>query len=275
MPTIRVASWNVEGRLSNIEPAKRGKSNDIISAIESLDADILVLLEAHSENSSQELKSLNKLKELGYYIYEAPYDDDLKTRSAYTDQLSMLLLSKNKIANIKVVKLGNLRNCIVATTEDGYRIIGIHFDDRTEATRIRQSNDLSKLVNKSNMPTVVMGDFNAMHGEDIWPSKFLRSKLILQLSQIVLPALSVRAVDMARGEALNNLELKTGLVDADTKHRPTVTPQSRGFEWLPNIRLMQIDHIFLSKSIKVDNFSIEKDHGSDHRAISATISIPQ
>ena len=272
MPEIRVASWNVEGRLSNVESPKRGKPADIINAIKSINSDILVLLEAHSENSVDELNVLKDLKTIGYHVYNVPYNDDLKVRTdAYTTQLSMLLLSKLEVTKFDIFKLGNIRNCFAAVINDKFRIIGVHLDDRSEENRIKQVTDLSKIVNNSDLPTAVMGDFNTMHGEDVWPSKFLRSRPIRQLSKVVLPIISIRAVDMARGEALKALELATNLVDIDTKHKPTVTPKSRGLEWLPSIRLMQIDHILVSKNTKANNFIIKKDNGSDHRAITATI----
>ena len=272
MSEIRAASWNVEGRLSNAESLKRGKPTDIINAIKSINSDILVLLEAHSENSVDELNALKGLKAIGYHVYNVPYNDDLKSRTdAYTTQLSMLLLSKLEVTKFDIFKLGDIRNCFAAVINNKFRIIGVHLDDRSEENRIKQVADLSKIVNNSDLPTAVMGDFNTMHGEDIWPSKFLRSQPIRQLSQIILPIISIRAVEMARGEALKTLELATNLVDIDTRHRPTVTPKSRGLEWLPSIRLMQIDHILVSKNTKANNFIIEKDDGSDHRAIAATI----
>ena len=88
MSEIRAASWNVEGRLSNAESLKRGKPTDIINAIKSINSDILVLLEAHSENSVDELNALKGLKAIGYHVYNVPYNDDLKSRTdAYTTQL--------------------------------------------------------------------------------------------------------------------------------------------------------------------------------------------
>jgi len=273
MSQLRISSWNVEGRLSETKTIKRAKPNDIVKAIKSLNSDILVLLEAHSENTIDELATLGQLKDMGYYVYNAPYSDDLKTRpDAYTSQLSMVLLSKFKIDKFDIYKLGDIRNCFTATIDNKIRIIGVHLDDRSEENRIKQVTDLSKIINKSNIKTVVLGDLNTMHGEDIWPSKFLRSRPIRWLAQIILPIISTRAVEMARGEALKLLEVKTGLIDADINHRPTVTPKSRDLEWLPSIRLMQIDHIYISKNIGVSNFAIGKDKGSDHRAISATIS---
>jgi endonuclease/exonuclease/phosphatase family metal-dependent hydrolase len=120
-----------------------------------------------------------------------------------------------------------------------------------------------------------MGDFNAMHGEDVWPSRFLRSRFMRALAHVVMPDISMRAVEMARGEALSLLESATDLTDADPRHQPTTTPKMRGREWMPSIRLMQIDHIFTSSNVTVEEFSIADDGGADHRAISARISLDE
>ncbi len=69
------------------------------------------------------------------------------------------------------------------------------------------------------------------------------------------------------------LKLRTNLTDADPKKRPTTTPKMRGQEWMPSIRIAQIDHIFVSPEIEVSDFRIARDGGSDHRAISATVKV--
>jgi endonuclease/exonuclease/phosphatase family metal-dependent hydrolase len=39
------------------------------------------------------------------------------------------------------------------------------------------------------------------------------------------------------------------------------------------VRLAQIDHMLVSPVIKVDSFKIGRDGGSDHRSITATLTI--
>lgn len=274
---IKIASWNVEGRLSNLAPSGRGNAVQIMSNIEALRADIMVLVEAHTEESLDSLTSRQGLTDLGYQIHNIAYNDDLKLRAdTYADQLSMMLLSKYPIRNFETLKLGNLRNCMIATIEINnqlIRVIGLHLDDRLEETRLRQISDLIKEISKSKLPTIVMGDFNAMHGEDLWPAKMLRSKFSRFFSHIFFPSLSGRAIGMAEGKTLKQLEENTGLIDIDKSHRPTTTPKIRNFEYLPSIRLIQIDHIYASKNIKISDFSISADGGADHRAVSVKISI--
>lgn len=276
---LRIGSWNVEGRLSDSGVTNRGKPSHIIAAIKKLSVDILVLLEAHSEDSIDNLTSHKQLLDMGYYLHSVNYKDDLASRKdTYAKQLSLMLLSKLPIEKFEIIRLADFRNAFIATffenkTNQRFRVIGLHLDDRLESTRLNQISDLSKIVNQSNLPTIVLGDFNAMHGDDLWPAKFLRQRPIRLLANFVLPIISLRAIEMARGETLRLLQSSTGLCDADTKHRPTTTPKMRGLEWMPSIRLIQIDHIFITSSIIVNKFQIAPDGGADHRAIIATIDI--
>jgi endonuclease/exonuclease/phosphatase family metal-dependent hydrolase len=278
--SLRIASWNIEGRLSVLESKHRASSDKIIDSIKEIDADALLLIEAHSETSLDKLDTVRKkLQQIGYYLYDIPYSDDMKERTDTTyEQLSLMFLSKLPVDKFEIVKLGNFRNVFIVTLREPksnqlIRIIGLHLDDRLEKTRLNQVRDLIKIVNKSKMPTIVMGDFNAMHGEDLWPAKFLRSKIVRWLARLILPSIFIRATEMAKGEALKLLESQTNLSDIDPAHQPTTTPKMRGLEWLPSIRLIQIDHIFASKNIKTRDFKITPDLGSDHRAIITTLDI--
>lgn len=275
---LQIASWNIEGRLSKTNTKKRGSPDQITNSIRKIDADVLVLLEAHSENSLDNLESVQQLADMGYRLFSVPYQDDLASRSdTYTHQLSLMLLSRLPIDSFKTIRLGDTRNALIATMQDKskqpFRIIGLHLDDRSESTRLRQVQDLSKIIYESQLPTIVVGDFNAMHGEDLWPAKLLRSKSSQLLANFILPNITLRTIEMARGETLKLLQINTGLRDVDTKHRPTTTPKMRGLEWMPSIRLIQIDHIFVSNNIKVNRFKIAHDGGSDHRAITANLTI--
>jgi endonuclease/exonuclease/phosphatase family metal-dependent hydrolase len=270
---LKIASWNIEGRLSNIglQP-QRGSSSQIIQQIKSINADLLILLEAHSELTLDDLKSHHQLTSMGYKIYNVPYGDDTpKRQDAAVPRLSMMFLSKLPVKKFDIIKLGNFRNAFMAQvgSDKLIQVVGLHLDDRSENTRLQQIGDLIKIIGQPKLPTIVSGDFNAMHGEDRWPAHFLRNPIVQAITHIVLPNLAERATEMARGETIKLLESKTGLVDADKSHRPTTTPKMRGQEWLPSIRLIQIDHMFISKDITVKHFQVMPDGGADHRAIVA------
>ena len=277
--TIKIASWNIEGRLSIPDSKKRGSSQQIVSSIKQLNADILVLLEAHTEKSIKDLKSYQQFIDMGYIIQDIPYEDDTALRTdTYTDRLSLIFLSKLPIGKVEIIRLGNLRNAIsvvISKTKNNksFQVIGLHLDDRSEETRIKQIKDLTKIINLSNIPTIVMGDFNSIHGDDLFPAKFLQTKFVRKLAHFIFPKIALKAVEMAQGKALKLLISKTNLSDADPKHQPTATPKMRDREWLPSIRLIQIDHIFVSPEITIKNFQIAPDNGSDHRSIEAEIKI--
>jgi endonuclease/exonuclease/phosphatase family metal-dependent hydrolase len=274
--SIKIASWNIEGRLSGTGAKRRGTPEKIIDMIRRINADVLVLIEAHGETSLDNLKSRQKLQDMGYHLNNVPYQDDTPSRAdTSAELLSLMLLSKFPVEKFDIIRLGDFRNAFSAQIqykEQSFRIFGIHLDDRQETTRLKQIDDLEKIINQSKLPTVVVGDFNAMHGDDIWP-KLLHSRPVKSLAKLLVPAISLRASEMATGNTLRLLQLTTGLTDADPRHRPTTTPKMRGQEWLPSIRLIQIDHIFVSKKIKVNNFKIMPDGGADHRAIVAELSL--
>lgn len=274
---MKVASWNIEGRLSNVSTKHRGSPKQILNNILSINADIMILLEAHSESDINNLSIINKIKSQGYYIYSVPYDDDLQNRSDANDKrLSMVLISRFIIVDFKIVKLGGIRNCIIASfsyNNELITFIGVHLDDRNEKNRLKQTDTLIREISNINERIIIAGDFNTMHGEDA-RSKLLRNNCMLSLSKYILPSITQRAVEMAKGGSLLAIE-KAGLVDADKNHSPTTTLKMRGMEWLPSIRIIQIDHIMITKDFNVKKYVVYVDGGSDHRAISADLNIQQ
>ena len=273
---IIISSWNVEGHLSDLARKGRGGTKQIVDEIKNIRADIFVLLEAHSNKSIKKLPSYREFLNMGYSVYDVEYDDDLDSRTdTYAHRLSMLFLCKYPISKIEIHKLGKLRNCFVAIVNVGsnkqLRVIGIHLDDRSEETRLEQAYDLTGIINSSSIPTVLLGDFNAMHGEDFWPSKLMQTKLSKTASNFIFPKLSKRVIEMAEGKTLKFIESNTDLTEADASHQATITPKNRNYKFLPSVPLIQIDHIFVSKGVKINKYLVTKDSGSDHRAIVADL----
>jgi len=275
--TLKVASWNIEGRLSPLAINRRGTPEQIIREIERLNTDVVFLPEAFATgNFAEEIRQA--LTALGYELYATTYDDGGPVRTEIAvDQPSMLLLSRVPLRQRKTIRLGDLRNAIVAhihdpTSRQTLRIIGVHLDDRSEALRLQQVPDLIRLVQSSDEPTVMLGDFNAMQ-YDSAPAKLLRSPMMKFVVPNFVPGLGRRVVEMACGETLQQLQAATGLRDVDPAFRPTTTPKMRGHEWLPSICLIGIDHMLLSPHMSAQNFRVSPDGGSDHRAISAMITL--
>jgi endonuclease/exonuclease/phosphatase family metal-dependent hydrolase len=277
---MKIASWNVEGRLTSRTSKKRGTPEHILKGIEALDADIVVLPEAYSGAPASGVE--NRLRELGYkYWQDAKYNErDRKKENMSADDLHIRVLSRLAILKTEQLRWNDARGMLAITVEDPatdhlVRIIATHLDDRSEERRLAQIEDAIAFINSSNLPTVMMGDFNAMHN-DKW-SRLISSKVVKSLSMLIphegAQGLALRLTEMATGVTLGELEKRTGLRDIDSSHSPTTTPKLYGIEWMPSIRMAQIDHIFVSPEIRAVNFKIAKDGGSDHRAISADITI--
>lgn len=275
--TLKVASWNIEGRLSPLAINNRGTPEQILREIERLNVDIFVLLEAFGPDMfAEEIQAA--LMKLGYQMYHVPYDDGGPVRTEIAvEEPSMLLLSKIPVLRQETVRFGDLRNSIVVIVKDPesgreLRVLGVHLEDRAENMRLQQVPDIVKFVEAEPIPTIIMGDFNAMHGGD-WQARLLRNPIIRRFARASGLSVARRICDMAIGSTLELLQQKTGYRDADPHHHPTTTPKMRGREWLPSVRLVQIDHMLVSPEVRVSQFKVGADGGADHRAISAMITL--
>ncbi|MFI5212689.1 MAG: endonuclease/exonuclease/phosphatase family protein [Candidatus Saccharimonadales bacterium] len=273
---LRVAAWNVEGRLSNLADGRRGTPAHILEGIAALDADIIVLPEAYVNKPQTGVD--RELASLGYSWQDVRYDDSDRG-NVFSGQMPYLrILSRLPITTTHTVQFGGLRRLLVVTVQDtqsmqSLRIVATHLDDRTEERRLMQIDDMISLLSQHSMPTLVMGDFNAM-----WPGGraiLLRSRLVASLVRCLphgfIKSASLRVLEMASGTTMKRLKSELNLHDADARHQATTTPKMRQMVYMPSIRLIQIDHILLTATIKSTDFKVARDGGSDHRAISTTI----
>ena len=276
---MRVASWNIEGRLTRFAGAgKRGSPEQILEVIERLDCDILVLPEASNANDI-EPAIMHKLKELGYSVQTAFYNEvGDRTYKALTEP-TIKLLSRLEVIDFHELRLGDIRTMLVADVvepdaKSPVRIFGLHIDDRNETNRLNQIEDVLPCVNDSPYPVVMMGDFNAMHRHSL-PARFLRKKIVRfavdKFPHKRIKDILIRLSGMAVGDTLRRIEEGSDLQRTNLAMRPTTTPKMRGQEWMPSIRMAQIDHMYVSPQITATNFHIARDGGSDHRAISAEL----
>lgn len=279
---MKVAAWNVEGRLAfYLERQEgRGSPSHILKGIAALDADVIVLPEAY--NGTRAAKDVETaLKSLGYEWIETPYDDpDREEEIALYGKSHIRILSRIGFVSKEIVRFGGIRNLPVATVIDPdsgelVRIIGVHLEDRSEARRQKQIDDIVSFIKHVPAHTIALGDFNAM-----WTGipAFLLGSLVTSLFARLLPSGDLpselsRLREMAKGTTMRRLRDEAGLHDADSRHRATVTPKKRNFPYLPSVRLCQLDHILFSSTLRATEFTIYKDRGSDHRAISAEVTV--
>ena len=272
---MKVASWNVEGRLTLVTKKRRGTPAKILEMIRRIDADVLILPEAYIGHPAPGVDA--DLRKMGYTWRDARYEerDDEHTNDNY-----IRVLSKYEILESISLRWGDIRGLLSVEIKDPasgqiVRFIATHLDERSDDRRYMQLKDAIDFINSSTVPTVMLGDFNAMHYDQ--RSKFIRNRMIQNISSRI-PHEETRGrgamlTEMASGNSLKFLESKTNLRDVDLRHQPTTTPKLKGAEWMPNIRIAQIDHIFVSPDIESENFKVARDGGADHRAISVNISI--
>lgn len=277
---MKIASWNIEGRLSNLATDERGTPEKIVAAIRELDADILVHPEAFGTDPEVTDAIKAALGGLGYVCTSVAYDD-LVSRGgkAVVPNPHLMIMSRVPIISHEIIRPGNLRNMLAVQVTDPetgkqLRVIGIHLEDREEVLRLKQITPLIEYINDSDVATVMMGDFNAMP-PNTFKSRLIHSGVVRDPATLI-PHKHMRYViqrlsDMASGTTIAKLMKETRLVNTDPSLQSTTTPKMRRMEWMPSIPFAKIDWIFVSPDIEYENLAVSPDLGSDHRALSLEI----
>jgi endonuclease/exonuclease/phosphatase family metal-dependent hydrolase len=273
---MKIMAWNVEGRLSRQTTRRRGTPQAILRRIEQLDADVGVLTESHVGAPCNGVN--DRLEELGYQWHDIDYHDKGST-SEKTG--AMRVISRLGAVAVAAARWGDVRNMLVVDVVDPasqipVRLIPTHLVSSSAEDRLAQMDDIIPYINSCDQPTIMMGDFNEMHGEDL-RSRIIGSRAVHMIADCMptrIKRVAQQWIDMTGGKALARLGNETDLRDADPRHRCTETPKMQAFEaWMPSVRLAQLDHMFISPNIQVAHFAIGRDGGSDHRDISAKCTI--
>jgi len=276
---ITFASWNVEGRLSGYQKQGRGTASQIVEGIAALDADIVVLPEAFLEKPAEGVDK--RLRELGYTIHDIAYGDkDRDWSREFMGKMNYLrVLSRLAISQVEEVAWADTRRLLsfhVTDPETGEEVLVLptHLDDRSEKQRMDQAEDAATYIEKAGMPTVMLGDFNAMWKKG--RGRFFGSQIMRLIARLVpherIRNKAVQFTDMATGATLRRLA-DVGLRDADATRQPTVTPKMRAALFMPSVPLGQVDHILVSNELEAADYWVSPDMGSDHRAVTATVSV--
>lgn len=277
---IRIVSWNVEGRLGWVSAKGRGTPQQIVDRLLAQDADVIFLPEAYGQDVANGIDT--QFIERGYQFYDVSYRDEGKSNTAGGDNPHNRFLSRLPVVRQELLRFGDVRTLQaiqVADPSTGQLIcmLGIHFDDRTESQRLRQVEDVITYLGQQKTQVVLMGDFNAMYG-DAKIAGLLRSRALRLgawlFHRYFIGTVLVRIADMAKGTTLSSLLKAVDLRTVNERHRATTTPKMRRTSWLPSIRLLEIDHILISSGLIAKSFTIDADGGSDHRLLSAVISVP-
>lgn len=276
MSVTTVATWNVAEGLGHTD-----RSPEIVEAAKRFDADVMAFPDAywldnplHTTNDPEQVEiAKESFAQEGYEAHAVQYD-----RPGHFPGRHLLLLSRveGEFDVVDAAGLATARLTIPAEDGASLQIVGVHFDDQSEDTRVQQAEELAvNLSTSSRMDTVVIGDFNAMNGLSR-RARLLRSfvgRSAARLSsdlkprnafeeQNGRPSKMKRLVDMADGRTMQAL-FDSSLRDADKEGRATVPDK------LP---LFSLDHIMVSQIVHVDDYQVHPATGlSDHRAVSAKL----
>lgn len=281
---LRIVTWNAEGMFApahhrTIPDAqflarrtRRASTSDALAVIRQLDADIITIPE-FGVVGELPLEARDSLAELGYALFEFPYDDE------YEPPIEMAILTRLPVVSHKTYRLGEHRSVgsvVVQAGQAQLRVVAVHLDDKKESTRLLEAKDLADIVSSEKRPVLLMGDFNAMHRDD-WFARIVRSRLLRAFAQLLpkghLQYVLVRLAEMGKGEVIDYLQGLDTIQNLDTGLQRTITPKQYGLEWLPAVHLAKIDWIFSSKGIAAKSYTAHSDVGSDHRPIIAEITL--
>ncbi|HUD10226.1 MAG TPA: endonuclease/exonuclease/phosphatase family protein [Candidatus Saccharimonadales bacterium] len=279
--SIKVAAWNLKNGLGD-----ETRSGQIVEEIKKLDADIVVLPEASQEEDLQDVvdelrqeftENNGYVVDDGYMVGAALYED----KDRRLDRHGMIVLNRLFIGSCVVEESLGDRNGMYVETSDPdtstpftFHAFGVHFDDRSEASRLQQAQATDFFLRRfDGTPRIIAGDFNSMPRQAIRSGVGRVARLLpARYPTTERPHISPikrganvlhRFGAMASGGTLQMLEA-VGFEDADPDHQPT---------W-PNAHpRFQLDHIMVSGEAHAFPFQVHdrSDGLSDHRAISATI----
>lgn len=264
--------------------SSQDRTDEYLQIIHKQDPDIVIFTEAYKEDSETSISfATDQLERQGYAVLSGAYDDS----DGRQDKHGILLAVRRKLLNAgELPRLGrpggrNFAECRIADGSRTIHFIGMHMNDRSEAKRQAELDDLLLAVDAENVPTIIAGDLNTMHHTDARGKAFRKARLIHALVALkVWPksepkgvpepntfarkgSLYFRKHEMAGGKTLERLE-NAGFMDADSGHQPTYPADSPA---------MQLDHIMLSPHFTVRTFTVLPAGSSDHLGIVATVAL--
>ncbi len=252
--SVKIGAWNVSGALGKPEMAPV-----VLEMMQRIGADVWVLSEALDIN--EDLLVREDFERDGFEV-------QIVDREITDTRGDKMLVVLNRLGP-KATKLalahrqGASADISLASDGKAIRVVGAHFDDRREQSRLDMAQAFIDYKNANpNVPTILAGDINAMHGDDDI-AKLLQSRRV-RLAAFLIPMprnLDGRLVAMADGRTMALLE-QADMQDADSLHQPTMH--------YPIIPGVQLDHIMHPSEVRATNFEAHATY-TNHRAITATI----
>lgn len=278
---MKIASWNTEGRLTRFaQYGKRGSPEHILDEIEGYDADVVVLPDAYRQDPEEGVNQ--RLHAMGYDWHDVAYHDEGREELYEGKMPHMRIMSRIALVDVGVTRWDDVRSLATAVVEDVdgqvYDVFGVHLDDRYSRTRKGQVVAMGEEINERKMQNnaiIATGDWNERHKK--------QGRIVslgvgaVRACATAIPHATVRyygttVTDMLGGESIHYFEQVTGMRGLDPLHRPTTTPKIHGgLEWLPSVRVLQLDHMYATETVRDSGLIIARDGGSDHRAIMSTV----
>lgn len=253
-------------------------SDEYLRIIRELSPDVALFTEAYKAGTEKAVQpAINQLKAAGYEILHGPYDE----QDGRKDRHGILLAVRSSLVSPKkprLTRIGehNIVECWLRyKKEQPIHFLGMHLNDRSEAKRQAELNDLLQLIDTHNMPTIISGDLNTIHRSEAKGKTFRTARRIhllvrLRLHPITHPtgqpmpnnhgrrgSIFYRLHEMASGRTIKRLE-ENGFTDADPTHQPTLPADSP---------YAQLDHTLVSRHFTVKDFAVLAAGSSDHRGI--------
>lgn len=263
--------------------SKSDTAEEYLEIMQSIQPDVAVFTEAYKAGDETAIKKpVEQLESLGYKVFHGPYDE----QDGRKDRHCIMLVARTSLLSTKKPRLTRVgeHNIVESwlTLKKGQHIhlLGMHLNDRNEAKRQAELDDLLRLIN-IHTPTILTGDMNTIHKKEAKGKTFRKAKWVHLLVRLKLHpktdptgrpmpnnrgrrgSIFYRIHEIASGKTIRRLE-ENGLTDTDPTHLPTFpahTPYA------------QLDHTLISHHFVVSRFERLAEGSSDHRGIVVELEI--
>lgn len=259
---VEIVSWNLLDHLN--DPLVQ---HEIING----EPDLGIFPEATAEDVPLEKSTLVTFRNAGYNVFEQKYDDT----DGRADRHRLVAIAKPEhIADVSSVSLAG-RNVFLFNLANGAQFMGGHWDDRTEARRMRMTTEALQWLGRD---AIVAGDLNAMHRRGVTTSLLRAARPVANMLPASDPvpgqktprlqragSVGQRLTQMASGTTLRAFT-NAGFQDADPRKQPTMKKGPIA---------VQLDHILYRGNVSVVHPTEASDSQglSDHLKIQARLRI--
>lgn len=252
---------------------KRALPSDGLSMLDELSADVVVIPEFGTiDRITKEVR--HELTLRGYSLHTTAY------RANRSNGSGLAVLSRLEVISSSDIDFGSkdrhmIELIVKSKSDEKIRVLGVHLDDRRESYRMQEVQGVCDfLATTPAMPTLLAGDFNAMHRKS-WLARCMRLNTVWWLAQRVphkhLSSMLTRVHEMAYGTTIDYLESNSGLSSLDPGLQRTISAKQARLGWAPAWRIGKIDWIFGSSEFSTESYRVWRDVGSDHRPVRAEL----